>query len=276
MKTVFIYSISTLEDPNNIKYIGKTNNSIDKRLDRHLQAYYLKEDTYKARWLKKEINNGNTPIINIVDVVPETEWPFWETYWIAQFKTWGFKLTNTTIGGDGIKLTKEIVLKRNKTRFEASTKKLHKEIKNLNIIKTNNIWQGERCCPKCKEILRYKHKNRSNCMAKIRKAIKYKHTCLKCRNCIENLGIYNLSGNKKNKPSKTKQNKNREEIIMFLRNVALKKKVLMLSLSEEVLKVFESIREAERVTKIHRKHISSCCSGKPHCLTAGGFKWKFA
>ena len=29
----------------------------------------------------------------------ENNWQFWETYWIAQFKNWGFNLTNLTSGG---------------------------------------------------------------------------------------------------------------------------------------------------------------------------------
>lgn len=30
-----------------------------------------------------------------------SDWVFWEQYWISQFKTWGFKLTNETNGGEG-------------------------------------------------------------------------------------------------------------------------------------------------------------------------------
>ena len=39
--------------------------------------------------------------------------------------------------------------------------------------------------------------------------------------------------------------------------------------------VYRSLREAERKTGIHHNQISDCCKHKPHCLTAGGFKWMF-
>jgi len=77
MKTVFIYSLSTLEEPNNIRYIGKTTN-IKKRLIRHLSTDQLSEDTHRSRWLKSEIKKGHTPIINFIDEVLESEWGFWE------------------------------------------------------------------------------------------------------------------------------------------------------------------------------------------------------
>lgn len=264
MKTVFIYSISTIEDPDNVRYIGKSNNLND-RLNRHLQPYYLKEDTYKTRWLKKEIINGNTPIISIVDVVPESEWSFWETYWIAQFKVWGFKLTNTTIGGDGIKLTKEIVLKRNKTKFDKNTIKLSSDLIKFNIHKEKDTWVAERQCSKCKSLIYYKRKTRREVFSEIRRGEKENRTCVTC-------DLSNRSGHNNSFFGKT----HKPELQKILRDIAPKKKVLMLSLKGDILKEFESIREAERSTGVHRKHISSCCSGKPHYLTAGGFKWKYA
>ena len=48
-----------------------------------------------------QIKKGLKPIIKVIDVVPINDWVFWETYWIAQFKSWGFKLINYTNGGDG-------------------------------------------------------------------------------------------------------------------------------------------------------------------------------
>lgn len=40
--------------------------------------------------------------MEVLDIVENDEWQFWEQYWISQTKAWGFNLTNLTIGGDGI------------------------------------------------------------------------------------------------------------------------------------------------------------------------------
>lgn len=41
----------------------------------------------------------------------------WEKFWIRKLKNDGFKLTNGTIGGDGVNVTREIVYKRSSTRM---------------------------------------------------------------------------------------------------------------------------------------------------------------
>ncbi len=40
-------------------------------------------------------------LLEIIDEVPTKEWNFWEKFWIAQFKQWGFILKNIQEGGDG-------------------------------------------------------------------------------------------------------------------------------------------------------------------------------
>jgi hypothetical protein len=39
------------------------------------------------------------PIMDVIDIIPREEEDFWEIYWIAQFKAWGFSLLNHTNGG---------------------------------------------------------------------------------------------------------------------------------------------------------------------------------
>lgn len=263
MKTVFIYSLSTKEDPYNIRYIGKAEN-IEKRLIRHLQSYYLNEDTYKTRWLKYELKKGHTPIINQIDEVPESEWEFWEQFWIAQFKSWGFKLTNSTIGGDGIKATKDIINKRSKTTFDKNTIKLSDELMKFNVHQKDNLWIAERYCPQCNSIVYYTKKTRANSLKEVRRAEKENRCCVNC-DYKNREGSGNSFFGKSHTP----------ELQKFLRNIAPKKKVIMLSLNNEVLKEFNSIREAANQTKIDRSHISACCNKKLNHNTAGGFKWKF-
>ena len=65
-------------------YIGKTNRSLISRLSNH--KIRLKLDFLK---------------IELIDKVYTDEWKFWESYWIEQFKVWGFNLDNKNKGGGG-------------------------------------------------------------------------------------------------------------------------------------------------------------------------------
>ena len=53
------------------------------------------------------------------------------------------------------------------------------------------------------------------------------------------------------------------------------KKILQYDLNGNLIKEWNSIREAYYNTKISRMGISRCCMGKPHRITAGGYKWKY-
>jgi len=64
-------------------YIGKSINS-------NLHRSYQHKKTY-----------GKETVIEIIDVVNSKDWKFWESYWIEQFKCWGFKLENKNNGGGG-------------------------------------------------------------------------------------------------------------------------------------------------------------------------------
>lgn len=264
MKTVFIYTLSTLEEPNNIRYIGKANN-LNKRLIRHLQPSYLKYKTHKNKWIKSELKKGNSIIINELDEVLKNEWIFWEQYWIAQFKLWNFHLTNGTIGGDGFKTdNKEIILKRSKTAFNKNTLRLLDDIKKFNVHQEKNNWIAERICSICKSIIIYKNKTRHGIFKSIRRAERKKSCCIEC-DYKNRIG----SGNSfygKSHSSKLKKN---------FKNVAPKKKVIMLSIENVKKRTFNSIREAAKEMNINRKGISGCCNNLINYKTAGGFKWKF-
>jgi len=250
MNTVFIYSLATKEEPDNIKYIGKAD-VINERFTRHLQPYYLKEKSHKNNWLKKELKQGNNPIIEFIDEVPKSEWGYWEKFWINQFKQWGFKLTNLSDGGEGIGLTKEIINKRNLSNFLRITKKFEKEIKEFNIKQTKDFWTAIRICPKCNKPILYNAKTISSVIKKVKRGIIKKQTCLSCRDCFSNFKNYF-------------QQTTQEQRKNIAKNAAPKKRVLMLNNNNKILKTFESIRDAERHTKISRHTISGSCNKKPH------------
>ena len=64
-----------------------------------------------------------------------------------------------------------------------------------------------------------------------------------------------------------------EETKRKLKELSCRKSVVQLSLDGIVIAIYDSIREAERQTKIGHSHISNCCKEKEN--TAGGFKWMY-
>ncbi len=94
--------IYCLIDPidNQVKYIGKTNN-INNRLNTHTTNSRLIKNTPKIQWIKFLKNKGLKPIIEEIDCVSITEWEFWEKHYISLYKSWNFKLKNSTNGGEG-------------------------------------------------------------------------------------------------------------------------------------------------------------------------------
>lgn len=52
--------------------------------------------------------------------------------------------------------------------------------------------------------------------------------------------------------------------------------VLQMTMNGEVIGTYVSSKEAERQVGVDHTHILNCCHGKKHCISAGGFKWKFA
>ena len=48
----------------------------------------------KCNWIKKLLVQGKTPIIDILEEVSIDSWKESEIYWIAQFRAWGFTLSD--------------------------------------------------------------------------------------------------------------------------------------------------------------------------------------
>lgn len=94
---MYIYSLS---DPlsGHVKYIGCTAD-LKKRLSSHI--YSDKDQVSKKRWIHSLTKTGHLPTMDVVDVVDDSEWAFWERHYISLFKSWGFRLLNVSIGGSG-------------------------------------------------------------------------------------------------------------------------------------------------------------------------------
>ncbi len=96
--------IYTLTDPRTgeIRYVGFTVIELNDRLKGHIDPNHLKSITHKNNWIKTLINENLMPVIEEVDTVEIEMWQFWERYWISQFRSWNFSLTNMTDGGNGM------------------------------------------------------------------------------------------------------------------------------------------------------------------------------
>lgn len=109
-----VCTIYTLSDPNTgeIRYIGQTTSVLSKRLTDHI-ASARKGKNYLHNWIKSV---NYSPIIELLE--DNAVWNESEIYWIEQFRQWGFRLVNSTKGGDGIlghKFTTESRLKMSKS-----------------------------------------------------------------------------------------------------------------------------------------------------------------
>lgn len=104
-----IYTLSSTRDINNIRYVGKTKQTLKRRLSQHIidarRCYkngYFKN--YNYNWIMQEVNSGYNIIISEIDCIEinqSEDWTWLEKYWISQIKTWGFRICNLTDGGDG-------------------------------------------------------------------------------------------------------------------------------------------------------------------------------
>lgn len=97
--TSYIYSLS---DPRTrgIRYIGKTNNLATRR-SHHCSSYHNRANTHKCNWVRSLLTKGLLPTLDVVDEVDRYRSDFWEQHYISLYRSWGFRLTNLTSGGEG-------------------------------------------------------------------------------------------------------------------------------------------------------------------------------
>lgn len=141
--------IYTLKDPitNEIRYVGKTSNSLTERLQHHFYDLRRSKNKHKINWFKKLENLGLKPIIELLDEVDDNDWKFWERYWISQIKTWGFNLINYLEGGEGFTShdVKKLWLRKD-----------YRELQTKRMLGDKNPFFGKTHSEKTKEILRTK------------------------------------------------------------------------------------------------------------------------
>ena len=96
MKKILIYGLVSSENIDVIKYVGKTNQKINKRINDHIRESY-KLKTKKDKWIQSVINSGYSIKYQIIEECDESNWLIREKYWISKIND----LTNISKGGDG-------------------------------------------------------------------------------------------------------------------------------------------------------------------------------
>jgi hypothetical protein len=128
-------NIYYLHNGNNVPfYVGKTVQNPNKRLNNHKKVF------------------GNNTLLEVIDIVKNNNWLFWEKHYISLFKSWGFNLKNKNEGGGGClthevsELAREKISKTHKNLkkpFTENHKINHKNsYKNRNVTWGNKISKG--------------------------------------------------------------------------------------------------------------------------------------
>lgn len=102
MKKGYVYSL-ICPLISEIRYIGITKNKLEYRLNKHIREID-KSNTHKNNWLKIIRSKGllDKLKIELIEECDLHELPKREIYWIDFYKKHNLKLTNSTIGGEGI------------------------------------------------------------------------------------------------------------------------------------------------------------------------------
>ncbi len=249
MAQVYIYTLSTKESPDNIRYVGYTQNP-SKRIKRHINKYYLNQKDHKARWLKKVIEEGQTPILEIVDVIDKNDWEFWEQYWICQFRGWGFNLTNLAPGGNG------------------GFQKGHL-----------NTFYGKKHSPEVLKIIQNSAPKKAVCMYS--KQGNILNEFISIREATKKTGISrtHISRCCNNQPGHNTAGgfvfKFKGDVFELKKPKLNYKPIIQKDKSGNIIRQYESLSEASRQTGIPKNSIGSCVSPSGKCKTVHGFIFEY-
>jgi len=194
----------------------------------------------KGDW-RKSIHIRNYTNIEYIEIdeVEDNEWKFWESYWIEQFKQWGFVLENKNKGGGGpSSYTKEQKQKMRKPHKEGTGEKISKKLKGR-----KRGPMSEKTKQKIREVRTGKPQPNISKAHKGRK-ITWSHK----------IGD-SLRGKPKNYIS------------------GKRKPILQYSLAEELIQEFNSATEAGTYLNQSGNTIADCAAGRQK--TAYGYKWEY-
>lgn len=216
-------------------YIGKTKNTLKQRKSQHQLKLKEKIDIFE------------------LDLVGSNEWKYWESYWINQFKSWGFNLLNKNHGGGGPEYHTRLSRKKMSSTPRPKTSIALKGSKRPDVSKR---MKGKKFSEKTKTKISQSKKNHSCYTLERTEKIK-----------SSNKVHYKLNSNRNKKISQKLQGRK----CPWLKKLG--KSIIQLDKEEKYIAEFKSISEASRSLNKPTSAISECCSGKRK--TAYGYKWKY-
>lgn len=280
-KITYIYTLSC-PITSEVRYVGKSDNP-QERLNKHQNNLNnTKYKTPKWSWIKSLRDKGFKPTMQVIDIVPNSEWCFWEQHYISLYKSWGFNLTNMTSGGNGgfsVSLESRRKMSESQKRYNAS------------------LLSPRKMPPKTKEArlkISKAHKNNPKSeahLAKIRQKVQdsgvfqsmdfkdkisqinKKRAC--CPEWREKLSIISKKWHQENPYT----NEKRKEVSIRLKNYwkdrqsEFSKPVDRFDLNWNLIKSYKSTKEAGR-DGFSVSHISSCAKGKRK--THAKSYWKYS
>lgn len=99
-----IYALIDLRT-DEIRYVGKTDRARKtpkRRLYEHIYEAEHGAKRYVYNWVRQLLSLNLLPIIDVLEEAPDDNWQWYETWWIVYGRVVGWRLTNVTMGGDGL------------------------------------------------------------------------------------------------------------------------------------------------------------------------------
>lgn len=109
---------------NEIRYIGKTERTLEKRLQAHIAEAKKIGVTHKQRWIRQCLASGVAPAMWLLEEVPLDRWADRERSWIERAQRLGLNLTNQTPGGEGVQLTDPETIARHRASLSEAMHKV--------------------------------------------------------------------------------------------------------------------------------------------------------
>lgn len=216
-----------------IRYVGKTSLSLKARLNAHCQLQ--KESNHRYYWIRSIVIQNMKPIIELVEEVSDDNWQFWERWYIALFKYWGFNLVNDSLGGEGFE--------RNHIPWNKGKTGIHTEetLKKLSILQKGKKLNSE-----------IKHKISESLKNRKKPKRSHEHS-----NNISKSNMGRIAWNK--------------GLVLDSSQKRKATKVIQKDLNNNILFIWDSVKDI--TLTISKGNIRTVCVGKRKM--AGGFIWEY-
>jgi hypothetical protein len=272
--------IYTLSDPSTmeIRYVGQTNEP-KRRFNDHISSSINESsdsyDTYKARWIRKILNNNLLPIMTIIDSCRSFEQSNkLERIYVENLTKDGYRLTNSHVTD-----VTEFSVETRKKISSAKKGKTLEEIVGLEKSLELKEYYSER--------MKLNNPNRSNdtlVKEKISNTLKehfstpenhwaYGKKMTDGHNEKLRQAKLNNPNNVGNRKPRTDEQKEKIRKSILGRKIE-RHKILQYDLGNNLIKEWKSLREIENHdSTLKRNQISKCCKGEKDFYA--GFIWKF-